>query len=441
MSPACILFPATAPVGELLPPDACMLDVLGPGPLIQVAAGHGCAVAWRAPHTHAEHNAHASRIAGQAVRGDACLLMEDACPMEVDSLLHGRPPKRSAQASSAAAAPTPQRGAAGTGSVGCAAAASVLVQARLETESSCKRQHLSGGEPCAGDAQRGAGPVNSLGGDGSGAGTGAGTPAAWADLPAHVVADVALRAGPLVAGVMALFGTCRPWRNSVLDDDRLLRALLFRIDAGAPLRRDHRLPPTALRAYLGAPGRHPRLLLRAAQLGNLSAVTVTARLLDAAGASSDALRHWRRAAKLGSVEGQLRAGLASYHGSCGVAQDAEAAAMWLGKALKQVQHQDAQRQRGREGAGRCGGPPSAAVSARQGDEDLATDGRDGNVSGAVRLRVLREAALVLGYLHFDGEGVAQDRAKSCALFKAAADAGSSEAAQVRGWMFNTGQYE
>jgi TPR repeat protein len=59
----------------------------------------------------------------------------------------------------------------------------------------------------------------------------------------------------------------------------------------------------------------------------------------------------------------------------------------------------------------------------------------------LRRRVLREAGLVLGYLHFDGEGVGQDKAKSCVLFKVAADAGCAEAAQVRGWMFNTGQYE
>jgi hypothetical protein len=76
--------------------------------------------------------------------------------------------------------------------------------------------------------------------------------------------------------------------------------------------------------------------LQASQLNNLSAVVAMARLLDASDGASEALRHWRRAAKLGDAEGQLRTGLAAYHGSSGVAQDPEAAAMWLGKALKQV---------------------------------------------------------------------------------------------------------
>jgi TPR repeat protein len=163
-----------------------------------------------------------------------------------------------------------------------------------------------------------------------------------------------------------------------------------------------------------------------------------ARLLEAAHSPSDAMRFWRRAAKQGDVEAQLRAGLAAYHGSCDVGQDPDAAAMWLGRALKAVQQADA-----------------AAEAAAERRRAAAADGAGGGSSSsspaapvaaiiippAVRLRVLREAALVLGYLHFDGEGVATDKAKSCTLFKIAADAGCNEAAQVRGWMFNTGQYE
>lgn len=71
MPAAAVLFPATAHVGELLPADANALDVLGPGPLVSAPArlisGSSGAVTWLA-HSGAEHNAHATRIAGQVRR-------------------------------------------------------------------------------------------------------------------------------------------------------------------------------------------------------------------------------------------------------------------------------------------------------------------------------------------------------------------------------------
>jgi len=310
----------------------------------------------------------------------------------------------------------------------------------------------------------------------------------------------------------------------VLEDDQLLRQLEFRLDARAPFRGEHRLPPAALRGYLKSTARYPRLLLRvrlvrgafvgglciaaaalcpslwlrlylwlrppalttstlltpplptqrqqAAQLNNLSAILTMARLLETADSAADAMRHWRRAAKLGDVEGQLRAGLAAYHGSCGAAQDPEAASMWLGKALRQVQRVDQGRQRAaatRRGSGAgaspdggsCGSPATTSSGSGSGssptpNSSSSTPHSSSSSSGsgcppaaaslvaiteATRLRVLREAALVLGYLHFDGEGVSTDKGKATQLFKVAADAGCNEAAQVRGWIFNTGQYE
>ena len=59
---------------------------------------------------------------------------------------------------------------------------------------------------------------------------------------------------------------------------------------------------------------------------------------------------------------------------------------------------------------------------------------------ALRARILREAALVLGFLHFDGEGCATDRPRACAYFRVAAAAGCDEAAKTLGWILNTGQY-
>jgi TPR repeat protein len=75
---------------------------------------------------------------------------------------------------------------------------------------------------------------------------------------------------------------------------------------------------------------------QAAKLGNVSALVVRARLLDAAGCPDEAMRCWRRAAKAGHLEGQLLYGLALYRGTAGVAPDAEDAHLWLSKALKQV---------------------------------------------------------------------------------------------------------
>ena len=77
-------------------------------------------------------------------------------------------------------------------------------------------------------------------------------------------------------------------------------------------------------------------LVQAAKLGNVSALVVRARLLDAAGSPDEAMRCWRRAAKAGHLEGQLLYGLALYRGTAGVAADAEDAHLWLSRALKQV---------------------------------------------------------------------------------------------------------
>lgn len=79
--------------------------------------------------------------------------------------------------------------------------------------------------------------------------------------------------------------------------------------------------------------------LQAARLGNVSALVVRARLLDAAGCPDEAMRCWRRAAKAGHLEGQLLYGLALYRGTAGVAPDAEDAHLWLTRALKQVSRQ------------------------------------------------------------------------------------------------------
>jgi TPR repeat protein len=54
--------------------------------------------------------------------------------------------------------------------------------------------------------------------------------------------------------------------------------------------------------------------------------------------------------------------------------------------------------------------------------------------------VLGSGCLILGYLHFDGEGIKNDRQEATRFFKLSASHGCKEAEQVLGWIFNTGQY-
>ena len=65
-------------------------------------------------------------------------------------------------------------------------------------------------------------------------------------------------------------------------------------------------------------------------------MTSLASLLDAGGRHEEAMAFWRRCAKMATLEGQLRYGLALYRGTCGVVQDAEDAHLYLNRAVKQV---------------------------------------------------------------------------------------------------------
>jgi TPR repeat protein len=103
------------------------------------------------------------------------------------------------------------------------------------------------------------------------------------------------------------------------------------------------------------------------------------------------------------------------------------------------------RQGNSQGTPRRGDGTAAAAAAGPGAAAGGAGGGDGGgcaaaVDVGMRQRVLREAALVLAFLHLDGEGVARDRARACLLFKAAAGAGCAEAAKNLGTIFRTGQY-
>lgn len=80
---------------------------------------------------------------------------------------------------------------------------------------------------------------------------------------------------------------------------------------------------------------------------------------------------------------------------------------------------------------------------RVGDRGTGIADPAADVSGDLCARVQSQAGLVLGYLCFDGEGTRSDRQEAVRYFKLSTAAGwgreSREAAQVLGWIWNTGK--
>jgi TPR repeat protein len=194
------------------------------------------------------------------------------------------------------------------------------------------------------------------------------------------------------------------------------------------------------------------LPLQAKQAHNVSANACCAQLLEAAGQPDLAMPCWQRCAKAGHLEGQLRYGLALYRGMCGVVQDAEAAFMYLSRAVKQVQGNSSSSSSSSSTDGgnssrvreaEAAAPPApvpASSSSMVSSPGAAAAAPPGVQQTGLAAEVLRQAGVVLGYLHFDGEGTRSDRQEATRLFKMASDYGSKEAQQVLGWIFNTGQY-
>uniref|UniRef100_A0A383W981 Uncharacterized protein n=1 Tax=Tetradesmus obliquus TaxID=3088 RepID=A0A383W981_TETOB len=290
---------------------------------------------------------------------------------------------------------------------------------------------------------------------------------AWADLPEGVLGRVAGCLGAAVAAVLPMYTACRAWRRAVLDDDQLLLSLRFSLNAVRPLKP---APAQQYAWHAAARQQHPALLLRACQLGNVSALVARARLLDACGSAEEAMRCWKRAAKAGHLEGQLVYGLGLYRGIAGLQEEPQDAHMWLLRALKQVQKPEAAAAGAASSSAEAGvaaaasatqpaasaaaaapvtlGMPGAAsADASDTPSSSSSSSSDGSsVTSAVELsalsrRVLAQAGLVLGYLAFDGEGSLKvDKAEATRYFRLAAGAGCREAEEVLGWVYNTGQY-
>lgn len=116
------------------------------------------------------------------------------------------------------------------------------------------------------------------------------------------------------------------------------------------------------------------------------------------------MRLWRRAAKQGPFQAQLKYGLALYRGSCGCAQDAEEARLWLLRAVRGVTAQG-------PAAGCDGGAEAAALEPALEPALPPAPAETSLVDAseeALRRDVERSAALVLGYMSHDGEGARKD---------------------------------
>jgi TPR repeat protein len=50
------------------------------------------------------------------------------------------------------------------------------------------------------------------------------------------------------------------------------------------------------------------------------------------------------------------------------------------------------------------------------------------------------AAVIIGFLHLDGEGTQPCNVTAVKWFKLAAEHGNKEADKTLGWLYNTGQY-
>lgn len=131
-------------------------------------------------------------------------------------------------------------------------------------------------------------------------------------------------------------------------------------------------------------------------------------------------------------------GMALYEGVDGVERDCECAQMWLSRAIKQI-FKEAGCLIGSENDGPAQEAESELCGAVS-QSCASVQPQDVSVSDPMKRDVLSKACLVLGYIHFDGDASLSNKEEAVRMFKVAARYSSQEAAEVLGWIFNTGQY-
>lgn len=125
----------------------------------------------------------------------------------------------------------------------------------------------------------------------------------------------------------------------------------------------------------------------------------------------------------------------------GVAADAQDALLWLGRATKTLLAEDINVES-------ISNVSTASLLARR--TQLHLDRRQGfpytrrvnfqTESSMPEEQVLAKAALLLGFLHLDGEATKFDAAEALKWFKVALLNDCAEAERIIGTLFNTGQY-
>ena len=234
-------------------------------------------------------------------------------------------------------------------------------------------------------------------------------PVAWQDgLCAGILGKIV---GKLDArGAVAMSSVCQHWRRAMLGAAAELKGTRFvllrrKALSSIPvrhlqLRGEFFLTPISLLDPSKATPRDlPAVLQAAGEAGNASALVVQANVATSFNMHREALKFWKRAAKLGAREAQAAYGEIMYRGQDGVVRDPEEALLWLTKAAKQ---------------GR--GPGQGT--------DVA----------------LAQVEILLGFMYLDGDGTKEDPTEAIKWFKRASEHGNADAAKHMCYLYNTGQF-
>mmetsp|Transcript_19505 Transcript_19505/g.23371 ORF Transcript_19505/g.23371 Transcript_19505/m.23371 type:complete len:267 (-) Transcript_19505:249-1049(-) len=209
----------------------------------------------------------------------------------------------------------------------------------------------------------------------------------WGGIPHELVMLTASFLPNTLGSLWSIAGVCSGWREAVLADKAVIARVAVRLKK-SPI-------PTK------GPQLFPRLLEESIAAGNAQAMMCQAGVYEDQNKMRQAQGLWKKAARAGHMEAQFKLGCLHYHGTETQARDSEQAVHWLQKAGQKMQASD------------------------RWEEDKER---------------LAQVALMLGYMHMDGDGTRTDNAEAMKWMLVAKSCGSKDAESTLGWMYNTGQY-
>lgn len=268
----------------------------------------------------------------------------------------------------------------------------------------------------------------------------------WASMQSELLGNILQQVQWTSREAVALTAVCRSWRQIISSDQHFLKSIQVNINPKAPLQGSQLLCECCRgMSIMVQQARHrqlplPRVIHKAASGGNIFASVCVAQIMDGRGDTSAALKFWSKAAKLNHPEAQFRLGRACYEG-VGVAADAQDALLWLGRASKTLLAEDLSVES-------ISNTSTASLLARR--IRMQRDRQQGGINHSRAVfntevsmpeeQVLAKTALLLGFLHLDGEATKFDAAEALKWFKVALLNDCAEAARIIGTLFNTGQY-